>query len=119
MKETTEQGTFTDLTGKRVVITGGTRGIGEATMQRFAREGAKIVVSARNHVAGLPENVTLVIADVSTNEGVASFAKQALEILGGVDVLVNNAGGGVPYMEGIFSIPDEAWIDMLNINYLA
>jgi NAD(P)-dependent dehydrogenase (short-subunit alcohol dehydrogenase family) len=119
MKETIVQGTFADLKGKRVVITGGTRGIGEAIMKRFAREGAKVVVSARNQVANLPENVTLVIADVSTSEGVTSFAKQALEILGGVDILVNNAGGGVPYMEGILSIPDEAWIDMLNINYLA
>src|SRR6266702_2339876 len=119
MKENTEHGTFTDLRGKRVVITGGTRGIGEAIMKRFVVEGAKVVVSARNHVANLPEDVTLVIADVSTRDGVAIVAKRALEILGGVDILVNNAGGGVPYMQGILSIPDYAWIDMLSINYLA
>jgi NAD(P)-dependent dehydrogenase (short-subunit alcohol dehydrogenase family) len=119
MKEIISQGTFKDLAGKRVIITGGTRGIGQAIMERFILEGAKVVVSARHAVTDLPQGATLVIADVSTNEGVATFAGQALKILGGVDILVNNAGGGAPYMQGVLSVPDEAWLDMLNINYLA
>jgi NAD(P)-dependent dehydrogenase (short-subunit alcohol dehydrogenase family) len=119
MKDASQQSTFKDLLDKRVVISGGTRGIGKAIMERFATEGAKVVVSARNHVDGLPKNVTLVVADASTNEGAKGFAEQALEILGGVDILINNAGGDVPHMEGILSIPDEAWVNTLNLNYLS
>jgi NAD(P)-dependent dehydrogenase (short-subunit alcohol dehydrogenase family) len=52
-------------------------------------------------------------------EGVEALAARALEILGGVDILVNNAGAALPYMEGIFSIPDDVWLDTLNLNYLA
>lgn len=119
MNHTQQQSSFVDLKGKRVLVTGGTRGIGEAIVKRFADEGAIVVTAARKATTDLPEGVQLIVADVTTAEGVETLATKALELLGGVDILVNNAGAALPYMEGILSIPDDAWLGTLNLNYLA
>ncbi|MGG7571011.1 oxidoreductase [Streptomyces sp. BP-8] len=115
--------TSTGLRGKRALVTGGTRGIGLAIVQRLVEEGATVVTSARKEAPGLPDAVRLVTADVSTREGVAHLADSAFEILGGVDILVNNAGGassgGMPHFGGSASIPDEDWVEALMTNYLA
>ncbi|WP_236052493.1 oxidoreductase [Streptomyces musisoli] len=111
------------LPGKRALVTGGTRGIGLAIVQRLAEEGVTVVTSARKEAPGLPDSVTLVTADVSTPEGVRQLAESAFELLGGIDILVNNAGGassgGMPQLDGYASISDEEWVDALNTNYLA
>lgn len=108
---------------KRVLVTGGTRGIGLAIVRRLADEGAAVVAAARKERSGLPDSVCLVTSDVSTQEGVRHLADTALEILGGVDVLVNNAGGassgGMPHLGGYAAIPDEDWVAALMTNYLA
>ncbi|RLV10039.1 short-chain dehydrogenase [Streptomyces griseocarneus] len=111
------------LVGKRALITGGTRGIGLAMVQRLVEEGATVVTSARKEAPGLPDSVRLVTADVSTPEGVQHLAESALDLLGGIDILVNNAGGassgGMPHFGGHTSIPDEDWCEALKTNYLA
>jgi len=119
MNQTKQQAALDGLKGKRVLVTGGTRGIGRAIADRFAREGAIVVAAARKASGNLPEGVELVIADVTTVHGVETLAAAALKILDGVDILVNNAGAALPYMGGILSVPDEAWLDTLNLNYLA
>lgn len=86
------------LEGKRVIITGGTSGIGEATVRLFVAEGAKVVFTGLNAAAGLELEKELepkarfVRADVSKIEQVESSVGEALKFLGGIDVLVNNAG---------------------------
>ncbi|MGA5896274.1 oxidoreductase [Streptomyces venetus] len=109
--------------GKRALVTGGTRGIGLAIVQKLVAEGATVVTSARKEVPGLPESVRLVTADSSSLEGVRQLADTALELLGGVDILVNNAGGassgGMPHLGGYSAIPDEDWVEALKTNYLA
>lgn len=57
-------------------------------------------------------------ADVRTRAGTQALAEAAQEVLGGVDVLVHNAGGARPH-EGSAAIPDEEWQDALDLNYLA
>lgn len=104
---------------KRVVVTGGTKGIGAAIVKSFAEAGAQVVTSARNDTSKLPEGVQLVVADLSTPEGVRHLADEAVRLLGGVDILVNNAGGSLPFIEGPLAIPDEAWLEALNLNFLA
>lgn len=90
-----------DLQGKRVLITGGSSGIGLAIARAMLAKGATIVVTGRNRqrlraaVSDLEAygKVAGVQADVASSEGRASSLEEAIELLGGIDVLVNNAGG--------------------------
>ncbi|HBX55677.1 SDR family oxidoreductase [Pseudomonas sp. UBA2684] len=92
-----------DLSGKRVIVTGASRGIGWAIAQAFAAEGARIAICARTEEAvisagqALQANAQAVIAravDVTDSQAVNAFVKEIADAWGGVDVLVNNAGQG-------------------------
>ena len=86
------------LAGKSAVITGSTKGIGLGIARAFAREGARVVVNARNagDCAAVAKEVSGAIpiaADLSRSDEVRRLAREATQALGGrVDVLVNNAG---------------------------
>ena len=108
-----------DLLGTRAVVTGGTRGIGAAIAGTLARRGARVLVSARNPAPGLPEGVRLVVADAATAEGAGRLAAEAEQVLGEVDVLVNNAGGVMPVPGGIGAIADEEWRAVIAANLLS
>src|SRR5271156_3038683 len=90
------------LSGKRVLVTGGSSGIGLAMAQALLGTGARVVVTGRRPdvLAAAIKNlesgggfVRGVAADVGTAEGRAATLTQALDTLGGLDILVNNAGG--------------------------
>jgi len=86
------------LTDKRILITGGTSGIGLALAHALVAKGAKVFVTGRRQEvldAGLHEltSASGVAADVATAEGRSVTLEKALAALGGLDILVNNAGG--------------------------
>jgi NAD(P)-dependent dehydrogenase (short-subunit alcohol dehydrogenase family) len=90
------------LEGKRVLITGGSSGIGFAIARALLAKGAGVAISGRRAAfvsAAVDElgkaggSVTGIAADVGTVEGRALTLRQALDALGSLDVLVNNAGG--------------------------
>ena len=108
-----------EFAGKRVIVTGGSRGIGAAVVQRFLDGGADVVATARSATEQTPAAATFVAGDVSTPAGVQAFTTAALEVLGGVDVVVNNAGAARLHLGGTASIPDEEWLDALDLNYLS
>lgn len=91
-----------NLNGKAAIVTGGTRGIGRAIAESLARAGAHVCVGARN-VEELEEAVAelndlgegVVAGDVRSEEEVRAMFEHAVSELGGVDVLVNNAGIGL------------------------
>jgi NAD(P)-dependent dehydrogenase (short-subunit alcohol dehydrogenase family) len=89
------------LEGKCTLITGGTTGLGLAIAGRFRREGARVVITGRDHDLGrraeqtLGPGVRFVAADAADPVAVASSVRAAADHLGGLDVLVNNAGAGV------------------------
>jgi len=97
------------LEGKRVVVTGGTSGIGEATVERFRAEGSRVVAIADRDV----EDPGL-LCDVADGASVASAFARVDELLGGVDVLVANAGISIrkPFLE----IEEADWRRVLDVN---
>ncbi len=109
----------TEFAGKRAIVTGGSRGIGAAIVQRLLDGGATVVTTACNATDETPGAATFVEGDISTLTGVQTFAAAALEALGGVDVVVNNAGAARTHLGGISSIPDEEWLDALDLDYLS
>src|SRR5260370_34458171 len=89
------------LQGTRARVTGGTTGLGLAIAERFLREGARAVITGRDHELGeraeqaLGSGARFIAADAADPDVVASSVSAAAEHLGGLDVLVNNAGVGV------------------------
>ncbi|HPU51119.1 MAG TPA: SDR family oxidoreductase [Burkholderiaceae bacterium] len=104
------------LKGKVAVITGGTQGIGKATAERLAAEGASVVIVARGQdgldavaavIRGAGGKVATVSADVSKPEDCDRVIAEAVKAFGGIDILVNNAGTSAT---GAFeSVTDGAW----------
>lgn len=115
-----------DLSGRRALVTGGARGIGEAISLALARCGANVAVHYRSsstrakeliqqfHNEGL--QAVAVQADVSRPEECVRMVQQSREGLGGtIDILVNNAGGPGT-SSPIAEMPIELWRDVLDLN---
>jgi NAD(P)-dependent dehydrogenase (short-subunit alcohol dehydrogenase family) len=85
-----------DFTGKVVLVTGGTRGVGRGIAHRFAEAGATVAVAARKEADDLPEGWTFVSGDLRDGDGAAAVIDDVVARLERIDVLVNNAGGSPP-----------------------
>jgi NAD(P)-dependent dehydrogenase (short-subunit alcohol dehydrogenase family) len=110
------------LAGRRAVVTGGSKGIGLEVARELVREGAAVSVCARNpeEVAAAAEELRRLggkvhdqVVDVTVPEQVTGYIAAAAEALGGIDVLVNNAGAAHP---GTFdTLTDEDWHGDLDV----
>jgi NAD(P)-dependent dehydrogenase (short-subunit alcohol dehydrogenase family) len=109
----------TEFTGKRALVTGGTRGIGEAIVRRLSGAGATVVTTARSTPQDLLQPELFVAADLSTAEGAETVVRAVRERLGGVDILVHTVGGSSAPGGGFAALTDDAWQQALNSNLLA
>jgi NAD(P)-dependent dehydrogenase (short-subunit alcohol dehydrogenase family) len=108
------------LTNKRVLITGGASGIGAATAARFLEEGSVVCVLDRDAQAlhaiekQLPKLAGMLQADVSNLQQVQTAFADAITIMGGVDVVVNNAG--ISIRHSFLDITPAEWDKVLAVN---
>ncbi|MCK8464148.1 SDR family oxidoreductase [Aliiroseovarius sp. S1339] len=112
---------MTDMTGKTVLITGASRGIGEAAAHIFAQAGANVVLTARGKsqidaiAASIGDRALAVPCDVSKWDDVKAAVDAAVQKFGTVDVLINNAGVIEPIGPLIDSDPAE-WGHVIDVN---
>ncbi|MCF0247670.1 MAG: SDR family NAD(P)-dependent oxidoreductase, partial [Synergistes sp.] len=111
---------YEELKGKRVLITGAASGIGLATAQVFADQGAKVFVVDYNKEAAdtvMKENPAFAgcfVGDVSKEEDVQKAFAKMDETLGGIDVLISNAG--ISVRADFVDITYEQWKKVIDIN---
>ncbi len=105
------------LDSLRVLVTGGSSGLGAATARRFAAAGATVVTASRSAPAQ-DLNATFIPADLATQQGVAELGRQVLDTLGGVDILIDNVGA-VSSPAPTLTRSDESWLADLEINLLS
>ncbi len=109
-----------DVSGRQVLVTGGSRGIGEMLTRGFVEAGATVYISSRTAEAcqalvdELGEQVVAIPADLSSLEGVRALAGALAEHTDHLDVLVHNAG--TTWGADLEEYPDEAWDKVLSLN---
>ena len=115
------------LTGKRALVTGGSSGLGFASARALANEGAIVTIASRNESKlgraarsiedSVHAGVHAIAADVSEPDAVQALVEKSREIMGGIDILIANAGGPPP---GSFaSTPFDAYSEALRLNLLS
>src|SRR5882672_5994429 len=106
-----------EFTGKRVLVTGGTKGAGKAIADRFQRGGATVIITARSAPREKSDN-HFIQADVSTPEGTTKVTNEILNRFHGIDIIIHNVGGTSAPSGGFITVTHEIWQQNLNENLL-
>ncbi|RUR53275.1 SDR family oxidoreductase [Vreelandella populi] len=106
-----------NLDGRRVLITGGSKGVGAAVVALFREAGATVLTTARARPAALPEAL-FITADLTTTEGCATVVDAVNARLGGVDIIVHVLGGSSAPGGGFAALGEAEWQRELDLNLL-
>jgi NAD(P)-dependent dehydrogenase (short-subunit alcohol dehydrogenase family) len=107
---------YHELDGRRALVTGGTKGIGQAIAMRLSEAGAKVLVTARTAPHGSVASDLFVAADVTSAEGCAVVVGAVHDRLGGIDILVHVVGGSSAPAGGFMALDDREWQRALDLN---
>jgi len=105
-----------EFDGKRVLVTGGTKGIGEAVAARLRDGAARVLTTARTLPSDLTDTSLFVAADITTAEGCAAVADAVWKRLGGIDIIVHVVGGSSAPAGGFAVLDDNEWHRALALN---
>ena len=108
-----------EFKNKRVLVTGGTKGAGEAMVRRFVLSGAQVATAARSSLPKDQQPALFVQTDLGSSAGIRQLADRILSEWGGIDVLVNCVGGSDAPNGGYAALTDEDWQKALAMNLLA
>src|SRR3974390_135136 len=108
-----------EFKGKRVLITGGTKGMGRSIAQRFAFSGALVAMTARSDVPSDFAGALFVQADIGSSAGVQKVVDEVQLKWSGLDVLVNCVGGSEAPIGGVQALTDEDGPRAINVNLMA
>jgi NAD(P)-dependent dehydrogenase (short-subunit alcohol dehydrogenase family) len=108
-----------EFQGKRVLITGGTKGIGAALVRRFQGAGALVATTGRAQPSEGSAASLFIQADMGTTSGVQDVIDLIQREWQGIDILINNVGGTETKPGGFEVLTDEDWQSILNVNLLA
>lgn len=113
-----------DLTGKAAFVTGGSKGLGKAMATALAQAGADILISSRNEkelqsaleeiLAGTKSKGDYIVCDMSKRDETRGLGKLAIEKMGKIDILINNAGTNNP--QPIDQLDEELWDRQMELN---
>jgi NAD(P)-dependent dehydrogenase (short-subunit alcohol dehydrogenase family) len=107
-----------EFSGKRILVSGRTKGAGKAIAERFVRGSGTVIITARSS----PEEETsshFIQADVSTQQGVARVIRKVLERFKGIDIIVHNVGGSSAPSGGFLTVTDDLWQEAIDENLFA
>jgi NAD(P)-dependent dehydrogenase (short-subunit alcohol dehydrogenase family) len=104
---------------KRVLVTGGTKGAGEAIVRRFTLSGASVATTARSPLPAEQNPALFIQANVATAEGVQNVVDRVMREWGGIDILVNCVGGSDAPNGGFAALTDDHWQKALDMNLMA
>ena len=100
---------YLELKGCRALVTGGTKGIGEAVAVQLREAGAKVLSTARTRPDDLGPQDLFVAADITTPQGCAAVADTVMEQLGGIDIVIHVVGGSSAPPGGFAVLNDDEW----------
>ena len=107
-----------ELSGRRALVTAGTKGVGAAVVEVLSENGAKVVTTARSIPRDSLGSVHYIAADITTAAGCAHVAQGALNHLGGIDIIVNVLGGSQAPAGGFAALDDHEWGKEINLNLM-
>jgi NAD(P)-dependent dehydrogenase (short-subunit alcohol dehydrogenase family) len=107
---------YLELEGCRALVTGGTKGIGEAVAVRLREAGAKVLTTARTTPDDLGPQDLFVAANITTAQGCTAVADAVMEQLGGIDIVIHVVGGSSAPPGGFAVLNDDEWQRALDLN---
>lgn len=105
-----------EFDGRRALVTGGTKGIGQAVAARLRDSGATVLTTARERPGDVGDTDLFVATDIATAEGCAALAEAVLKRLGGIDIIVHVVGGSSAPAGGFAVLDDNEWQRALALN---
>jgi len=106
------------LSGRRALVTGGTKGVGAAVVDLLRENGANVVTTARSVPSDARPPAHYIAADITTAAGCALVAQRALDHLGGIDIVVNSLGGSRAPAGGFAALDDGEWKREIDLNLM-
>src|SRR5260370_3472309 len=109
----------TEFKGKRILVTGGTKGMGEAIVRRLTMGGGSVATTARSPLPEGQQPAMFVQKDIGTADGVQAVVDRLLMEWHGVDILVNCVGGSEAPKRGLPVVYGDDWQKGLNVKFVA